>query len=170
MASELSESSSSSDIIRPAINVDEQRDHVATTEQGLRDDVMAVQDDMALGMELMMKKMQIKPRGESTENAQPSRQTVLEVIGESLQSEICTISVGEEKVGFNAHLAILKQSPVLATLLKHKQRTNQTLRIVFPYQSVPVIHGSCSICMVKSFICALLIQLHKLNSFVRHTP
>ena len=59
----------------------------------------------------------------------------------TLESEICTISVGEEEVNLNAHLAILKHSPVLATLLKHKQTTNQAIRIVFPYQSSPVLRG-----------------------------
>lgn len=44
-------------------------------------------------------------------------------------------------MNFNVHLAILQRSPVLATLLKHKQKTNQTLRIVFPHQSPPVIRG-----------------------------
>ncbi|ERF74058.1 hypothetical protein EPUS_03873 [Endocarpon pusillum Z07020] len=141
MASELSESSSSPDILTPAVSVDEQRDHVATTAHGLGDGVTAVQDDMALGMELMIKKMQIQSGVESTENAQPSRETIVGVIGENLQSEICTISVGEEKVNFNAHLAILKQSPVLATLLKHKQKPNKPLRIVFPNQSPPIIRG-----------------------------
>lgn len=82
MVSELSDSSSSSEIPTPGSSVDEQRDHVAATKQGLGDDVVAVQDDMALGMELMMKKMQIKSVDESSENAQPRRETILEMIGE----------------------------------------------------------------------------------------
>ncbi len=85
MASELSESSSSSDIHTPAISVDEQQEHAGaagTTEQGLDNDVMAVQDDLALGLELMMRKTQIESVHESGEKAQSNRETTLTMIGE----------------------------------------------------------------------------------------
>ncbi len=57
-------------------------------------------------------------------------------------SEICTIIVGEEEVNFHAHRAVLEQSPVFATLLKHKQEANQALRVNFPHQSPRLV---CSI-------------------------
>ncbi len=83
MVSELSESSSSSDIHTPAISVDEQQDHAAaTTEQGLDNEVMAVQDDMSLGLELMKEKIQIESVHESGEKAQSTGETILKMTGE----------------------------------------------------------------------------------------
>lgn len=82
MASELSESSGPSDICTPTISVDEQHDRAAaTTKQNLDDNVMPVQDDMALGLELIMKEMQIESVREPGEKANPRHETVLEMIG-----------------------------------------------------------------------------------------
>ncbi len=82
MASELSESSGSSEIPTPTISVDEQHDRPAvTTKQGLDDNAMPVQDDMALGLDLMMKEMQFQSVREPGEKANPRHETVLKMIG-----------------------------------------------------------------------------------------
>ncbi len=64
---------------------------------------------------------------------------------------------------FHVHRAVLEQSPVFATLLKHKQEANQTLRIEFPHQNPSLVRAILQYLYGHELIQPILGTAQKVN-------